>query len=59
MKPTLPLVLTLAAAPLAQTSELIGGPLPEVALSRAVQGAPFGPEELAGTVVVLDVFQLG
>ncbi|MFQ5844185.1 MAG: hypothetical protein ACE5JG_04275 [Planctomycetota bacterium] len=52
-------VLLFAGAALAAESPLLGKPLPEVRLSHAVQGAAWSQEDLKGSVVVLDVFQLG
>ena len=44
---------------LAQPSPLVGKPLPELELSHPLQGDAWSPGKLLGSVIVLDVFQLG
>ena len=34
-------------------------PLPELKLSHTLQGAPWSQEDLKGSIVVLEIFQLG
>ncbi len=46
----------LLAAP---KSPLLGKPLPDLPISHPVQGAAWSHEDLLGSVVVLDIFQLG
>ncbi len=43
----------------AQESPLLGKALPRLALSHPVQGDAWAQDDLLGSVVVLDLFQLG
>lgn len=48
--------LLVAASASADDGPLVGKPLPELSLSHAVQGEPWGAADLLGRVVVLDIF---
>ena len=53
-------VLMLSTVANAQDDEsLVGTPCPEFALSQPVQGAPWQKGDLVGSIVVLDLFQIG
>ena len=43
----------------AQNSPLIGKPCPEINVSHSLQGEAWKREDLIGSIVVLDLFQLG
>jgi hypothetical protein len=53
------LVLSATGKTFADESPLLGKALPEIELSKAIQGEPWSFKGLLGKVVVLDVFQLG
>ena len=54
------LSLLLFAGPgFAEDGPLVGKPLPALELSHSLQGEAWSPNDLEGTVVLLDVFQLG
>jgi hypothetical protein len=55
----LAVALTLAGVIEAQQSPLVGQPCPKFDVSHAVQGPAWQRDDLLGSIVVLDLFQLG
>ncbi len=57
------LVLTLVMASsivaAAEPGPLVGKPSPRLEISHSVQGEAWAQDELLGSIVVLDIFQLG
>ena len=51
--------LSAPALALAQPGPLVDKPLPPLDLSHALQGDEWTPASLRGSIVVLDIFQLG
>lgn len=56
---SLALVLAAPAAFAGGDGPLVGRPLPELKLSHPLQGDAWSEKDLLGSIVVLDVFQLG
>ena len=55
-----PLLVILAAVPArSEDSPILDRPLPAFELSRALQGPAWTHADLAGSIVVLDLFQIG
>ena len=56
---TASLVVVLCTPGFAKDGPLVGKELPALELSHSLQGDAWSPEDLRGSIVLLDVFQLG